>query len=372
MEVKKQQLVAAAIFGLVVVWMIIPHNAEILSEDASEAPRTVVVVPEDGNISENPSTLTVRAQRISPQTYVERIRVRGRTQASRHVEVRAEQAGRIVGNPIARGARVKADDVLCEIAVDNRAADLEEARSRQEQAQFEYDAALDLQERGLQSDVVVSQLKAALQSSKTQVSRTELALEKTRIVAPFDGVVETRTVEIGDLLNVGTTCASILDDNPMLLVGLVPEQDVSALSAGASVSGRLLSGELVTGTVSFIARAADAISRSYRIEIEVDARYKELREGITVELLVNSNEVSAHLIPSSALTLDDNGIVGVKLLDSGKSVLFRNVEIIGDDTNQQNPGIWVTGLQGSVILITLGQEIVFPGQTVEANFDWDN
>ena len=372
MEVKKQQLVAAAIFGLVVVWMIIPHNAERLSEDASEAPRTVVVAPEDGNISENPSTLTVRAQRISPQTYVERIRVRGRTQASRHVEVRAEQAGRIVGNPIARGARVKADDVLCEIAVDNRAADLEEARSRQEQAQFEYDAALDLQERGLQSDVVVSQLKAALQSSKTQVSRTELALEKTRIVAPFDGVVETRTVEIGDLLNVGTTCASILDDNPMLLVGLVPEQDVSALSAGASVSGRLLSGELVTGTVSFIARAADAISRSYRIEIEVDARYKELREGITVELLVNSNEVSAHLIPSSALTLDDNGIVGVKLLDSGKSVLFRNVEIIGDDTNQQNPGIWVTGLQGSVILITLGQEIVFPGQTVEANFDWDN
>ena len=368
---KKQQLVALAILSAVVAWMVIPHNAETVNEEGVQAPVTVVALPEGVADSESPDVITVRAERISPQAYTEQIRVRGQTQAFRHVEVRAEEAGRIIGEPVARGARVQTGDVLCEIAVDNRQVNLEESLSRQEQAEFEYAGAIDLQEKGLQSDVVVAQLKAALETSKAAVARAELALAKTKIVAPFDGVVETRTVELGDLLNIGSVCASVLDDSPMLLVGLVPEQDVGALSVGAQVSGRLLSGEYVEGKVSYLARAADAISRSYRIEIEVDPRYQDLREGITVELLVDANNVNAYRIPSSALTLDDTGTIGIKTLDRNNTVQFNNVEIVGDETNQLDPGIWVTGMQGNITLVTLGQEIVFPGQLVEANFDWD-
>tara|TARA_B100000029_G_scaffold156914_1_gene152165 strand:- start:4646 stop:5770 length:1125 start_codon:yes stop_codon:yes gene_type:complete len=373
--VKKQQLLAAVILVAVVAWMglpiVSPDNAETVIGDSRTKPITVVALPEGGADSESPDVVTVRAERINSQTYIERIRVRGRTQAYRHVEVRAEEAGRIIGNPVNRGARINEGDVLCEIAVDNREVNLQEAVSRREQAEFEYEGALDLQEQGLQSDVVVAQLKAALESSKAAVARAMLALEKTKIVAPFDGIVETRTVEVGDLLNIGAVCASILDDSPMLLVGLVPEQDVGALATGARVTGRLLSGEEVEGTVSYLARAADSISRSYRIEIEVDSRYENLREGVTVEILVNANEVMAHRIPSSSLTLDDTGKVGVKIIDRNNTVQFYNIEIIGDETNQLDPGIWVTGLRDTVTLVTLGQEIVFPGQIVEANFDWD-
>ena len=87
--------------------------------------------------------------------------------------------------------------------------------------------------------------------------------------------------------------------------------------------------------------------------------------------MVDAHEIVAHRIPSSALTLDDGGDIGVKVLGDRGAVDFKNVEIVGDDTNQLDSGIWVTGLTGTVILITLGQEIVFPGQVIEANFDWD-
>ena len=367
---KKQQFLAAGILAAAIAWMMLPQNAE-PPNSSPGPPTTVVAMPEGAAESETPNTITVRAERINSQSYIERIRVRGRTQAFRHVEVRAEEAGRIVGNPVTRGARVKQGEVLCEIAVDNRDVNLTEAKARQEQSEFEYAAALDLQERGLQSDVVVAQLKAALESSKAAVARAELALNKTKIVAPFEGIVETRIVEVGDLLNIGTVCASIIDDSPMLLVGLVPEQDIGALSTGARVTGHLLSGEEIQGTVSYLARAADSISRSYRIEVEVDPRYIDLRQGITVELLVRAKEVSAHRIPSSALTLDDTGAVGVKTIDLNNIVQYHTVDIVGDETNQLDPGIWVTGLDGAITLITLGQEIVFPGQAVEANFDWD-
>jgi len=370
--VKNQQVVAALILVAVVVWMVVPRADEGSEEVTTTNDLAIVALPEGQTVDQNDEVLTVRAERISAQNYIKQIRVRGRTQASRHVEVRAEEAGRIVSDPVARGARVQAGDVLCEIAVDNRAANLLEAQSRREQSEFEYKAALDLQKRGLTSDVSVAQLKAARDAAAAAEIRAELALEKTRIRAPFAGVVETRTVEIGDLLNIGTVCASVLDDSPMLLVGLVPEQNVASIAVGADVTAELLGGALVTGKVSYLARAADPVSRSYRIEVEVDTRFQNLREGVTTELLVSGDEVLAHLIPSSALTLDDNGVVGVKLIGADNRVEFRNVEIIGDNTNQVNPGIWVTGLQSNVSLITVGQEIVFPGQQVESNFDWSN
>ncbi len=368
---KKQQIVALAILALVAAWMFIPRSTTSTAEEPEVASRVIEAVSQDQPASENPEVLTVRAERIGPETYVEQLLVRGRSQAYRHVQVRAEQAGRIVNDPVPRGARVEAGDLLCEIAIDDREVNLQEAIARREQAEFEYNAALDLQRRDLQSDVVVAQLRAALESAKAAVTRTEIAFNNTRIVAPFSGVVETRTVEMGDLLNIGDVCASVLDDSPMLLVGLVPEQEIGRIGVGANVTGRLLDGETVSGKVTYLAGAADPISRSYRIEAEVNADQPTIRDGITTEIFVDATQVIAHRIPSSALTLDDNGNIGVKLIDNNNEVYFRNVSIVGDDTNQLNPGIWVTGLDGTVVLVTVGQEIVFPGQTVVANFDWD-
>lgn len=367
---KNQHFVALAILIGITAWMFVPRAEE--PPAPAMAPATVSVVAEGQTVGEEPNTFTVRAKRIGPEPFVQQIRVRGRTQAFRHVEVRAEQSGRIVKEPVPRGARVNAGDLLCEIAVDDRDSALIEARSRVEQAQFEYEAALDLQARDLQSDVIVAQLKATLESAKAGVVRAELALRRTKIVAPFAGVVEMRDVELGDLLNAGTTCASVLDDSPMLLVGLVPEQQVGYVAVGAEVTASLLTGETVTGKVRYLSRAADAASRSYRLEVEIDPSDVTIREGITAEIFVAAEESTAHLIPASALTIDDRGDVGVKLVNEQDVIEFQVVEIVGDYTNQLDPGVYVDGINGYATLVTHGQEIVFPGQKVNSNFDWDN
>ncbi|HBW84431.1 MAG: efflux transporter periplasmic adaptor subunit [Gammaproteobacteria bacterium] len=368
---KKQHLISLAIFGAIAVWMMAPRSVPSSAEVPEAAVREIQVVETSAQVSDNPNVISIRAERISPERYNEQIMVRGRTQAFRHVQVMAELPGRLVTDPIPRGARVRAGDVLCELAIDDRSANLNEALAQRERARFEYNASVDLQARDLQSDVVVAQLRAALESAEAAVTRAQLAVDRTQIVAPFDGVIETRTVEVGDLLNVGSVCASVLDDSPMLLVGLIPEQEVNRILIGAEVTGRLLGGKQVTGTVTFLAASADPVSRSYRVEIEIDSADEQIREGITTEILVKADEVLAHRIPSSALTLDDSGDIGIKVVEGDGKVAFYNVTIVGDDTNQLNPGIWVTGLRGDITLVTVGQEIVFPGQTVAANFDWD-
>ena len=362
---KKQQLVAIVIFIAVVAWMLIPREG---ISTAGEAKPVVVVTaaPEGSNAGEGLETPLVRTLAVSEEDYTQQIRIRGRTQAFRHVMVRAEEPGKLISEPVARGTRVSQGDVLCELAIDARDANLSESLSRLEQTQFEYRASLDLQKRGLQSEVIVAQQKAAVSAAEAAVSRAELALARTKILAPFDGVVETRSVELGDLLNVGAVCASVLDDSPMLLVGLVPEQNITALEVGSLVEAELGTGMRISGHVTYLARAADTSSRSYRIEVEVDNSNTSIREGITAELLVDAQDLRAHQIPSSALTLDDTGEIGVKILDRNNVVQFQRVNIIGDSSNRLNSGVWVTGLSGTTTLVTIGQEIVFPGQRVNS------
>ena len=362
---KKQQLVAIVIFIAVVAWMLIPREG---ISTAGEAKPDVVVTaaPEGSNAGEGLETPLVRTLAVSEEDYTQQIRIRGRTQAFRHVMVRAEEPGKLISEPVARGARVSQGDVLCELAIDARDANLSEALSRLEQTQFEYKASLDLQKRGLQSEVIVAQQKAGVSAADAAVRRAELALARTKILAPFDGVVETRSVELGDLLNVGAVCASVLDDSPMLLVGLVPEQNITALEVGSLVEAELGPGMRISGHVTYLARAADTSSRSYRIEVEIDNSNTSIREGITAELLVDAQDLRAHQIPSSALTLDDTGEIGVKILDRNNVVQFQRVNIIGDSSNRLNSGVWVTGLSGTTTLVTIGQEIVFPGQRVNS------
>jgi multidrug efflux system membrane fusion protein len=372
-ELKIKNLVALGLAVIVVVWMAYPRDRGALDDGypLPERDGAVAAISGSASITNDNQNFTVRVERVSAQSFVQKVRVRGQTKAFRLVDIRAEAAGRVIGTPFIRGARVKAGDVLCEIAVDSRAVDLQEARSRQEQAQMEYQGALDLQERGLQSRVGIAQLKAALDASAATVKRAELALQRTQITAPFAGIMETRAVEVGDLMDMGGQCASLLDDTPMLLTGVVPEQEVGKLFLGAPVTADLLTGETVQGKVTYISRAANSSSRSYAIEVELEDTGLEIRQGVSAEIFIASNEAQAHLIPASALTLNDEGLVGVKLVEQNDVVRFAAVSIIGENTTL-DPGMWVTGLPDNSVIVTLGQEIVFPGQVVNIDSSWSS
>lgn len=366
-----QKLVALSLAVLVVIWMVFPRTSTSFDTRSEIDSESLVTAISDGQPYVSETTgFTVRAARLSAKDFTEYVRVRGRTEAFRTVDVKAEQAGRVIATPIAEGTRVNQGEVLCEIAVDTRASDLHEAESRRHQTKVEYDAVLDLQKQGLTSAVSVAQAKAAFDAAVAAVARTQLALENTRIKAPFAGVVEARPAEIGALLERGHVCATLLDDDPMLLVGLVPEQQIGKLKVGASVSAELLTGETINAMVTYLSHSAEAVSRSYRIEARIEQNSGTVLDGITAEMFIAAAEIQAHLIPASALTLSDSGNVGVKTLNNKGIVAFNPVSIVGDEPAQVDSGVWITGLASEVTLITHGQEIVFAGQQVNTDFSW--
>jgi multidrug efflux system membrane fusion protein len=179
-------------------------------------------------------------------------------------------------------------------------------------------------------------------------------------VAPFSGYLESLRVDEGDFLNTGAVCASLIDPDPMLLVADIAEKDIAQIQLGSEASAKLISGRLITGNVSFIASSADKNTRTFRVEISVDNKDRTIRDGVSAEIYIKGKEEPAHKISPAILALNDQGKLGVRTVTPDNTVEFREIKILEDTNN----GMWVSGLGKDARIITLGQEYVFQGQTV--------
>jgi multidrug efflux system membrane fusion protein len=307
----------------------------------------------------------VRARVINASPQIQHVVLRGKTDNKRTVSVKAETAGRVIDRPVERGTAVEEGDLLCQISMEDRYASLAESREALNQARIEYQGSLTLKERGYQSDTAIAQSKANLAAAEAKLKRAELDIQRTYVRAPFAGVVEEVHSEVGDYVAPGTACVTVVDLNPMLLVGRVAEKDVHLLKIDQPVTGLLSDGTEVEGPVSFIGAQSDPETRTYAVEIQIPNEDYELRSGLTTEIRIPVAEVMAQKISPALFALDDDGRIGVRIVNASGAVEFHHVTIVRDEPD----GVWVAGLPDVATLITVGQELVVPGELVEVDFE---
>lgn len=291
-----------------------------------------------------------------PRTIV----LRGRTEADRVVEVRAETTGRVMEVPADEGALVRKGDLIAVIDGADRAARLAEARALLQQRQAESDAARRLAEKGFTPKLNLAELAANLALAQAQVKSMEVEIAYLSIEAPIEGVLDDRNAEVGHYLQLADPVATIIDLDPIVLVGYATERDVSQLEIGGPARARLLDGREVAGVLRFIAARAETETRTFRIEVEVPNPDYRIRDGLSAEVVVPVEDVPAHRISPAVLTLGPNGEIGVKLVDETDTVRFTPIQILREDAN----GLWVTGLVPAARLIVVGQDFVIDGQLV--------
>ena len=290
--------------------------------------------------------------------------IRGRTEAIRKVEVRAEVNGGVISEPRLKGSRIKKDETLCEIAAGTRFVTLSEAKMRLLEAEKKSNVVQSLGEKGYSTETNKLTQKTILETAKAQLAKAEYEISKLVIKAPFAGILEDNTAEIGSFLNIGSLCATIIDLSEIKLIGYIPEVKIREISLGSIASGTTVSGISTTGKVSFISRQADPITKTFRVEILANNSKELMRDGETIEIEINLDSNKAHLLPQSVLTLNDEGEIGVKTVINNKVEFFR-VNILRD---QQN-GLLVDGLPKVVDVITVGQEFVVNGQEVSISYE---
>lgn len=297
------------------------------------------------------------------EPYVDTLLLRGRTEATRRVDIRAEEPGLVVSEPLLKGDIVKKGQVLCRIAEDDRKAELTEAQARLKEAEIEQAAAAKLAERGFGAETTVNTKAAALQAAKARIIRAEMGMVRLEMKAPFDGVLETDTAELGSLLQNGSICASVISLDPIKMVAFAPERSVDALKVGAKVEGRLITGRMIDGEITYVARSAERNTRTYLVEAETENGELTIRDGMTTEMRILLEGKPAHELPQSALTLDNDGNLGVRL-NIASRVKFMPVTVLRDEER----GVWVAGLPDQVEVIVVGQEFVTDGQLLDVSY----
>ena len=355
-------ITAIAIAAAIGVWLL---SGTLGSEDPPVHPTPAEMAKQRAAMAQDRPPTRVRARVIHAAPQFQHLRVRGKTENKRTVQVRAELTGTVVRRPAERGARVAAGEVLCRISIEDRQAALTQARAALDQARIEYEGRLELKARGFQSETAIAQAKAGLASAEAELKRSELDMAKTQVRAPFAGIIEDIHQEVGDYVTPGSLCATIVDLDPMLLVGRISEADVTRVTVGQQAHGILSDGREVSGPISFIGQQSDPATRTYRIEIPVANPGYELRSGITTEISVPIVEVLAQQVSSALFALDDSGLIGIRTVGDGGRVRFHPVEIIREDAS----GVWVSGLPPVATLITVGQELVVPGEFVDVEFE---
>ncbi len=359
---RRTYALAAIIAGIIAIWLLSGQ----FGHPALQRPPTLAEQNLEQSASSEDKPLTrVRARIIHAQRQTATVPLRGRTENKRTVTVKAEIDGSIVARPIERGQRVEEGQILCRIATQDRQAKLEEGREALNQARIEYDGSLKLAKQGLISNTMIATTKARLATAEAQVERAKIDLAHTQVKAPFAGLVEDTQVELGDFVQAGSACATIIDLDPMLLVGRVAERDVHKLKVGTVADGVLIDGTRVEGKLTFIGQQSDSATRTYPVEIQVPNPDYTLRSGISTQISIPINTVVAQRISPALLALDDAGRLGVRTLDSDHRVVFNLVKIIEDEGGS----VWVSGLPDVATLITVGQELVVPHQQVDVVFD---
>lgn len=307
----------------------------------------------------------------------------------------AEAIGRVLAIPKREGASFRRGEVLLQVdaAAARMRLDLarregeaahgaaEQARAAAALSEREYDRLAPLGEQGLASAgeldaartkraAARAALEAALASeaaARAQVGLAQDALENLAIVAPFDGVVSQRFVEVGEMLTPGQPALEVLSPRRLYVSAPLDEMDIARIRVGlpARVTLDPFPGESWKGKVTRVAPFVnDVVQQNRTLEIEVELTLEEggslPRPGTSadIEVILDSHE-GVLRVPTFAVIEGRRVLV----IEKGKAV-SRDVQVGLRNWEWTE----VTGglREGEVVVTSLDQTGVKAGAAVRA------
>ncbi len=187
----------------------------------------------------------------------------GTLRANESVVMRPEIAGRIVSIAFADGARVARGALLVALDDSVLAAQAEQARAELGLARTSYERTRDLAGRNFVSGSALDQAAATLKVQQARLELAEAQLAKTRIRAPFAGVLGLRNVSVGAVVGESTQLVTLEDVSQMKVDLRLPERFLGQLARGQSIQVEV---------DAFPGRSFEAVLDALDAQVDADGR----------------------------------------------------------------------------------------------------
>jgi len=298
----------------------------------------------------------------------------GTTEAFSQANIFARASGYISRRDVDIGSRVKAGQLLVEITapeLDHQIAQaeatltemqaaLQQAQANRDLGQVTWNRDSTLVQKGWVTaqqgdtdrlnlkaqDAAVAVAQANIKAQTAQIAVLHQQKDYQSVIAPFDGVITQRNVDVGSLVQAdaatGTFLFTLMQSDTLRIQLYVPQDEAFGLSPGVDAVIRVpeLPGHDFPGKVTRIADALQPGTRTLLTEIDVPNPDHALSPGVycNVELKIPRKTPSL-VLPSEAIIFNAKGL-SVAVVEDGTAHL-RNVNVVRDfgTTIEVNSGV---------------------------------
>lgn len=288
----------------------------------------------------------------------------GIAKPSKASKISFEEGGTILKILKNKGDYVKAGDTL--IILDNSIlkAQLESARAQYELAEVNFKKNEEIYLKNAASEIQYLQAKYQKEIAKANFDLMKARYEKTYLKAPFDGYIENKFVEVGELANPGVPAFSLIDIKEIKIEAGISENYARQVKKGARVLIDIPTVNLfnINGQVIFVSESVINDNRSFTVEIKLNDRISGIKPNMRANVLIEIEKVkNSILIPEDAAMKTDLGDVAY-VYENGKAKL-RKISI----AFRRNNMISISeGLNEGDSLIVVGQQNLIDGMRVIA------
>jgi RND family efflux transporter MFP subunit len=292
--------------------------------------------PKLGLPSASGPTVQVRVAAVESHGFTATEEVVGTVRTRLHATVEAKVAGRIESLGVAPGQTVRQGQLLATLDARETQARLDSAKAVLDQAMRGLERVGRLLKDGAATPSELEAVQSRHRMALAAVSEMETILGHARVVAPFDGVITRKAVDVGDLATPGRPLVEIEDPTHLRFEADVPEALIDEISSGARLPVRIASRkDSIEGVVVEMAPVAEAVSRTYRVTLDLPV-LPGLRAGQFGRVAVPTGQATVPHVPSSAVfqrgqleyvVVAVGGRAQLRLVRTGKH-LAPDVEVI--------------------------------------------
>ncbi|MEW6353192.1 MAG: efflux RND transporter periplasmic adaptor subunit [Pseudomonadota bacterium] len=285
----------------------------------------------------------------------------GTLRANESVMIRPEIAGRVQAIHFEEGAAVRKGDELITLDDSEPRAQLAESSAAVKLNQLNFKRTQEMFAKKLLSQQEYDQAQANLVESQARQNLHEAQLAKTRLRAPFDGVLGLRRVSPGDYLQLGQDVVNLEDISTLKLDFRVPETYLARIKSGQEVTLKVdaYPGKTFNGVIYSIDPRIDEQTRTLQLRARVPNDEILLRPGMFARVAVVLKRTQSLVVPEQALVPKGNEQFVYRVAD-GKALLIKV------QTGQRRAGQVeiVSGLNARDTVVTAGQTKLRDGAPV--------
>lgn len=303
-------------------------------------------------------TTTVEAKGMS-----DRFRVVGSLQADYEVTVVSEISASVIELPFAEGQELAKGALIARMDDSQLVAEVQRAEALVQQRRNLYERVEKIVKENAGAPQDLDDARANLAVAEADLELAKARLAKTRIRAPFRGVVGARMVSDGAYLGPGDKITEMAQVDHLRVNFAVPELYLGRLAEGAQVrvTTSAFPGLELLGTVDVIDPILDRSSRSAEIVAHVDNPQRRLRPGMSAEVTVILDERPDALTVRSEAVFFQGGQAFVYLVGDDSTV---SLVPLGLGTRDAEMVEVLSGLEAGQTVVRTGHQKLFPGAKV--------